>query len=48
MTNRKAGTISLLDFASNTVARTWVIPGGGSPDMGGVSADGKVFWVSGR
>jgi DNA-binding beta-propeller fold protein YncE len=26
----------------------WHIPGGGSPDMGGVSADGKVLWVSGR
>ena len=48
VTNRNAGTISLIDFATNTVTRTWVIPGGGSPDMGGVSADGKVFWVSGR
>ena len=27
---------------------TWTIPGGGSPDMGGVSADGKVLWLSGR
>ena len=27
---------------------TWTIPGGGSPDMGGVSADGSTFWVSGR
>ena len=26
---------------------TWSIPGG-SPDMGGVSADGKVLWLSGR
>jgi DNA-binding beta-propeller fold protein YncE len=26
----------------------WRIPGGGSPDMGGVSADGKVLWLSGR
>jgi YVTN family beta-propeller protein len=24
------------------------LPGGGSPDMGGVSADGKVLWLSGR
>ena len=23
-------------------------PGGGSPDMGGVSADGKILWLSGR
>ena len=28
--------------------RTWRIPGGGSPDMGGVSADGRVLWLSGR
>jgi YVTN family beta-propeller protein len=47
VTNRDAGTISLIDFATNTVVRTWIIPGG-SPDMGGVSADGKVLWVSGR
>jgi DNA-binding beta-propeller fold protein YncE len=47
VTNRSAGTISLLSFASNRVERTWSIPGG-SPDMGGVSADGKVLWLSGR
>jgi YVTN family beta-propeller protein len=27
---------------------TWPIPGGGSPDMGNVSADGKILWLSGR
>jgi YVTN family beta-propeller protein len=49
VTNRTLpGSISLLDFATNAVIRTWTIPGGGSPDMGGVSADGKVLWVSGR
>ena len=47
VTNRDAGTISLIDFATNTVTRTWVIPAG-SPDMGGVSADGKTLWVTGR
>jgi YVTN family beta-propeller protein len=30
------------------VVHKWRIPGGGSPDMGGVSADGKVLWISGR
>jgi DNA-binding beta-propeller fold protein YncE len=30
------------------VTTKWVIPGGGSPDMGNLSADGSVFWVSGR
>src|SRR5262249_8628275 len=27
---------------------TWLIPNGGSPDMGGGSADGRVLWLSGR
>jgi YVTN family beta-propeller protein len=48
VTNRGAGSISLLDFATNHVTTTWQIPGGGSPDMGGISADGNVLWVSGR
>jgi len=30
------------------VVATWSIPGGGSPDMGGVSADGTKLWLSGR
>jgi DNA-binding beta-propeller fold protein YncE len=47
VTNRNAGTISLLSFATNTVVGTWSIPGG-SPDMGGVSADGSTLWISGR
>jgi YVTN family beta-propeller protein len=47
VTNRSAGTISVLDFATRTVVDTWTIPRG-SPDMGNVSADGKVLWVSGR
>jgi YVTN family beta-propeller protein len=48
VTNRNAGTISLVAFATGKVATTWSIPGGGSPDMGGVSADGKVLWITGR
>ena len=47
VTNRDAGTISVVSFATGTVVTTWSIPGG-SPDMGGVSADGRVLWVSGR
>ena len=38
----------MLTFATQKVVKTWCIPGGGSPDMGGVSADGKVLWLSGR
>jgi YVTN family beta-propeller protein len=48
VTNRKAGSVSVIDFATRQVVGTWTIPGGGSPDMGGVSADGKEFWVTGR
>jgi DNA-binding beta-propeller fold protein YncE len=48
VTNRRAGSISLISFAKRRVATTWRIPGGGSPDMGNVSADGKVLWLTGR
>ncbi|MFI9048970.1 YncE family protein [Streptomyces sp. NPDC053427] len=48
ISNRGEGTISLLDFKSGDLVEKWKIPGGGSPDMGGVSADGKVLWLSGR
>ena len=48
VTNRNAGTISLLSFATDSVLATWPIPGGGSPDMGGISADGSTLWLSGR
>ena len=42
------GGVSVLDFATGKVVQTWPIPGGGSPDMGNVSADGKYLWLSGR
>ena len=48
VTNRAAGSISVLSFATGGSSKTWRIPGGGSPDMGNVSADGKVLWLSGR
>jgi YVTN family beta-propeller protein len=48
VSNRGEGTVSLVDFATRRVARTWSLPGGGSPDMGGLSADGKVLWLTGR
>jgi YVTN family beta-propeller protein len=46
--NRNAGSVSVISFRRRRVIRTWWLPGGGSPDMGGVSADGKVLWLSGR
>jgi YVTN family beta-propeller protein len=48
ISNRGEGSITLLDLATRKIAAKWKIPGGGSPDMGGVSADGKVLWLSGR
>jgi YVTN family beta-propeller protein len=42
------GSVSVVDFATGKVDATWPIPGGGSPDMGNVSADGKTLWLSGR
>ena len=42
------GSVSVIDFATRKVVTTWPIPGGGSPDMGNVSADGKHLWLSGR
>jgi YVTN family beta-propeller protein len=42
------GSVSVIDFATEKVVATWPIPGGGSPDMGNVSADGKTLWLSGR
>jgi YVTN family beta-propeller protein len=47
-TNRGEGSISVISFRTRKVVAKWRIPGGGSPDMGGVSADGKVLWLSGR
>ena len=44
----KAGSVSVIDLASRQVERTWLIPGGGSPDMGNVTPDGKELWLSGR
>ena len=42
------GSVSVLDFATNRIIASWPIPGGGSPDMGGTTADGTQLWVSGR
>ncbi|MFG3494735.1 hypothetical protein [Streptomyces sp. NPDC047928] len=46
--NRGEGSISVFDFTRNKLTKKWWLPDGGSPDMGGVSADGKVLWLSGR
>jgi YVTN family beta-propeller protein len=48
VSNRSEGSISVVSFRTRKVVAKWYIPGGGSPDMGGVSANGKVLWLSGR
>jgi len=48
ISNRGEGSVSVLDLATSKVIKKWTFPGGGSPDMGGVSADGKVLWLAGR
>jgi DNA-binding beta-propeller fold protein YncE len=48
VSNRGEGSISVISFATRRPIAKWWLPGGGSPDMGGVSADGNVLWLSGR
>ncbi|HSC93607.1 MAG TPA: YncE family protein [Burkholderiales bacterium] len=40
------GSITVIDFATRKIVAHW--PTGGSPDMGNLTADGKVLWLSGR
>ncbi|HEX6017993.1 MAG TPA: YncE family protein [Burkholderiaceae bacterium] len=42
------GGVAVIDFATDKVVARWGIPGGGSPDMGNVSADGKWLWLAAR
>jgi len=48
VTNRHEGSISVLNAYTGDIEAKWTIPGGGSPDMGNVSADGTRLWISGR
>ena len=42
------GSIAVLDFVSEKIVARWGIPGGGSPDMGNISADGRYLWLAAR
>jgi YVTN family beta-propeller protein len=42
------GSVSVLDCSTRRIVATWPVPGGGSPDMGNMSADGRELWLSGR
>jgi DNA-binding beta-propeller fold protein YncE len=48
VSNRGEGSVSVISFKSERPIHKWRLPGGGSPDMGGVSADGRVLWLTGR
>jgi DNA-binding beta-propeller fold protein YncE len=48
VSNRQAGSISVVSFHTRRVVKTWQLPPPASPDMGGVSADGSTLWLSGR
>jgi YVTN family beta-propeller protein len=43
-----SGSVTVVEFATEKVVVQWPISGGGSPDMGNVSADGKMLWLGGR
>jgi YVTN family beta-propeller protein len=45
---RGPGSVSVINPTSRQVVATWAVPGGGSPDMGNVTVDGRELWVSGR
>jgi YVTN family beta-propeller protein len=42
------GSVAVIDFASEQIVARWGVPGGGSPDMGNVSADGRYLWLAAR
>ena len=48
VTNRLDSSISVLDARTGAPMTKWRIPPPASPDMGGVTADGKQLWLSGR
>ena len=36
--------VTVIDFSTQKITAQWPIPGGGSPDMGNLSVDGKTLW----
>ena len=45
---RGKGSVTVIDFASRAITANGPVPGGGSPAMGNVSADGRYLWLGGR
>jgi DNA-binding beta-propeller fold protein YncE len=48
VTNRLAGSVSVLASRTGVIETVWTIPGKASPDMGNVTSDGTQLWLSGR
>jgi DNA-binding beta-propeller fold protein YncE len=48
VSNRSEGSISLISFRTGRPVAKWRLPGSASPDMGGLSANGRLLWLSGR
>ncbi len=48
VSNRGEGSVSVVSLALGRVVATWRLGGGASPDMGGLSANGRWLWLSGR
>ena len=46
VTSRAGGAVSVVDLAQRKIVAVWPVPG--TPDMGGVSPDGKTLWLAGR
>lgn len=41
-----AGTVTAVEFATRRVSARWPLPGGGSPEPGGMSPDGALLWLA--
>ncbi|MGI8537979.1 MAG: hypothetical protein ACR2K2_16215 [Mycobacteriales bacterium] len=48
VTNRDAGSVSVLDLRTRKVRATYRLPNGASPDMGNLNGDGTILWLSSR
>jgi DNA-binding beta-propeller fold protein YncE len=42
------GSVTVIEFGSEKIVARWPVPGGGSPDMGNISADGRWLWLAAR
>ncbi|GBD28132.1 hypothetical protein HRbin31_00144 [bacterium HR31] len=45
---RGPGSLAVLDGHTLRVLARWAVPGGGSPDMGNFTPDGRELWLGGR